>query len=213
MWGSGIVCLVLVLLALMTWAQRTRWRTFTLPADPKTGLAVAIDYPEDWTIDPQYIQPEGDRFQSVRFSPLKPNSLVRWCREHLLGHREAKTLSATIRFTLYPAVTTGTIDEMEAAIHARRYGRTIDRVQVKRCRLPSGPALDTRLSLTLPVSNGIRQHGKAHQCMIFLASQNRDLRMTLEANYFMPEDDAALDRRFQQAVDRVHFVHISKTNR
>jgi len=93
-----ITCLAIALLAILTWAQRTRWRTYTFPPDPKTGIAVAIDYPDDWALDPRISQ--SDFFLSKRrVSPLEQHSLLKWCREHLMGHRPAKALPTTIRFT------------------------------------------------------------------------------------------------------------------
>src|SRR5690242_6858863 len=83
--GAALV-LVGGITALMLRAARPHWRIYTLPFDPRIGAAVAIDYPDDWTLDPRKMEPTSFP-PSVSFRPAKPNTFAQWCQEHLFGKK------------------------------------------------------------------------------------------------------------------------------
>jgi hypothetical protein len=207
-WAGAITCLAIALLALMMWAQRPRWRTYTFPRDPRKGIAVAIDYPDDWMLDSHV---DHDDY-SVQFRPLEPNSLLKWCREHFPGNQGAHPFPTTIQFAVSRDVPS-TIDELESSWlrPASGLSRPFDSVQVMRRQLPAGPTLDIVLHLTMRGPNGIRQRRRSHEFTIFLASQNRDLESALIVDCFMPEDGSSgLDARLQEAMRRVRVVHVAE---
>jgi len=99
--GGVIVSVSVALLVVITRAQRPHWRTFTFPADPKTGIAVAIDYPDDWRIGTM-IKP-AERFgpgMRVEFTPLSPVGLTRWWMEKVLrqdtNYKDGDNIQASV---------------------------------------------------------------------------------------------------------------------
>lgn len=84
-WGILAAGTIAVLLLVLTWAQRPRWRTFTFPANPKTGLAVAIDYPDDWKIGTMFQRPTNlSSHMQIELVPHPPQGVVRWWMEKVL---------------------------------------------------------------------------------------------------------------------------------
>jgi hypothetical protein len=81
----AIVGILVLLVAGVTLTNRPCWHTYTFPADPKTGAAVAIDYPDDWRIAPP---PNANKtftpVMSLPLKPVPPVGIVRWMQEKLL---------------------------------------------------------------------------------------------------------------------------------
>jgi hypothetical protein len=206
--GAALV-LVGGIAALMMRAARPQWRTVTFPVDSRTGLAIAIDYPDDWMLDPRRSM-EGSLNQAVQFIPKEPNSLVKWCREHLSGHRTVSKLPTTVRFVLSPYVTTS-VDELQAiwTSHRQAIGGYFDKVQVTRRTHNLGPELDITQHLArIPGSNSVVE-ATSYQTMIFFDSQAPPGRMIVNGNCFASSDAPMLvEGRFREVVSRIHLVHV-----
>jgi len=84
---TGVTAVTIAAGVVLTrWATQPRWRTYRFPADPKTGLVIAVDYPDAWTIPesrqlPMRILP----FQGVDLTLRRPGELAGWWMDHMLS--------------------------------------------------------------------------------------------------------------------------------
>jgi hypothetical protein len=216
--GGGVIAgLIIGLLAILTWAQRTAWHTLILMPDPKHGIGVSIDYPDDWKIAgrrdksaPVGLSLRVGWAQEVRFYPQEPNSLLKWCQEHLWGKRQARPLPTTIQFSLWPD-TPDAISAREAFFtqHTPASISLFNQVKVTRLQAPAGSALDVTSTLQLPGSGGTGQRWRSHQIFLSLVSQQRPSGIALHLTCSMPENDTTgLEGRLQEVVRRIRVTNV-----
>ncbi len=94
LFGAVIIGIFAAVAALLAWSSRPQWRTFMFPADPRTGVAVAVDYPDDWQIGTMLQRPtKFASFMHIQLLPHPPQGMVRWWIEKVL--RQEVTYQAT----------------------------------------------------------------------------------------------------------------------
>jgi hypothetical protein len=203
----SIACIALALLLILTWTQRPRWHTYTFPANPDTGIAVAIDYPEDWRIEPTF-SPEKV-FSSgmyVTFVPLPPTGLARWWMEKVLRQDINNADNNNIQISVCTGIGHQDMAVMEKEIHD--IGSQALTIQQTHTMHTLGPMLDA--SITIPPQiwgTTSKQKMRIHGVIIYPSTKTEASKYyisaaTVTSSLHFPRFNAALTAM----IPRIHLV-------
>ncbi|HZO91850.1 MAG TPA: hypothetical protein VFB38_26265 [Chthonomonadaceae bacterium] len=141
LWPISLAALLLAFATLgAIWMSRPRWHTYTSPALAKTGLAVVIQYPEDWQPSPPKDAGVG---MQIRLTHKPPSGFSRWLYQHIqhsnLAEWERDTLDIGQGQRRYDLKD---IDSLERETQAIAANSKVKISSAHRFQHALGPALD-----------------------------------------------------------------------
>ncbi len=203
--GLAVVCIALLALTIVAMLQtgRPRWRTFTFPADPQSGIAVAVDYPADWqVVHIGSVEPSVTYQDVMHFGikPAQPVGLERWWREKVLrenlkfSRQENMGIIVSSR-QFYPSM-----EILAKQWRMSSPSETVLRLEQKRQSL--GP--DLELTETVNMSEIVL---KGDIVMIYPSAETGAGKMVIRAHYLAPQAKyGRMDAIYKQLVRRIHLV-------
>jgi len=204
---AGLTALMIVCCVVLTrWANQPRWRTYRFPADPKTGLVIAVDYPDNWSmIDNHWISRRTFPLQAVELKLRKQGGLAGWWTEHVLSRSSRSRVPPGLSFMVIWDEPESEFDLLE-----RVEARSPAVISERSARVPNplGPAREIK-SIVRIQRNAMLPPEQVHQFFILPDRMKRHNLIVI--NYVGPEGAfPGGDARLQEIFRRVRLVSTTR---
>ena len=167
---AAVVGVLALVMAILVWFSLPRWHTQLIPIDPKTGVVIAIDYPDGWKPDDQGDFGRGGKDRRITFKQQQPTGLALWWRNMVMGQKSDPASQPRIGLTLFQDFPQK-INEMESQM--KKLGPNFS-LKVGRSAQALGPALNIEAQIPMrsapgvPANRGKSQNSiRVHEVMMF----------------------------------------------
>lgn len=201
----AVVCIALFAGISVTTIQtaRLRWRSFTFPADPHTGLAVVADYPDTvrCTVIPHTFSSEME----LGLERKPPTGLARWWMEKVLGQNLKPYPWNRVEILVDSGV------HLNWAVREKQWLTRYKGVRTDHFRHALGPALQMTYILDAKTARMLLNDKtappfKIRTICIAPTTSSAD-KQEIRANYDAPEPGyERFEPLFNEMVRRIHFV-------